>query len=373
MFRKPQFLLLLVAIASIGAFVVSYRDAHTEDTNSKPEIHMEETEIKISIDDPQEAIFEGVTAIDKEDGDVTDSMVIESQSNIIDHAYRSVVIAAFDSNGHVAKATRTVHYSDYRSPRFKLTAPLMTPATQTSSVLKGIEVKDVLDGKISDQVQIITSKKPSTDVTENYDVSLMVTNSAGDTVELPVTLTCYTAADKANAPVITLDSYLIYVKKGSAKPDALQYLSQVTTEGRSWDYNKTEKNFHLAPDRFGNELELRDMEEAFKLEEMSINNPVDTKKPGIYEITYAVQKYRDNQAGITRLIVVVTDKHGNLPIIKPEEETEEIDKTAGANNNAEPNGIEIDKTAGANNDAKPTADKTNKTNKPENPAGANNI
>ncbi|MDO4491086.1 MAG: hypothetical protein Q4B85_08475 [Lachnospiraceae bacterium] len=304
MSKAMKRLILLLCVLSVVAYVVTTQYANREKGNKKPEFSMEDREVTISVADPKEAIFQGVTVKDKEDGDVTDSLLVESLSNMASDHTRSAVIAAFDKNGNVAKTTRTVVYSDYVSPTFTLNNPLTVQTTKLSTILEGVQVEDVLDGDISDQVQLETEKTVEKDVTDNYKANLLVTNSAGDTVNIPVTVTACTITDMAAAPSIELDTYLIYLNKGDNTPSWKSFLKSVTVLGRTWLWDS---GFYPEPEEDGSVPELRSNESWLQSSDIKVKQDVDTSVPGVYEVKYYVKAYKANPAASVRLFVVVRE------------------------------------------------------------------
>lgn len=295
-------LAILLCIISVALFVMSSRYAKRDINNKKPKFTMDEKEVVISVNDPPEAVFQGITAKDKEDGDVTDSLLLESMSNMDKNLSRTAVIAAFDKNGNVSKTSRTVKYSDYTSPTFTVNNPLTIQTTKANTIIEGIQVEDVLDGDLSSKVQLETQKNIEKDVTDNYPAHLMVTNSAGDTVDLPVTITACTITDMAAAPSIELSTYLIYLNKGDETPSWKSFLKSVTISGKTWLWND---GFSLEPEEDGTIPELRPTDIELRSSDIKAKQEVDTSTPGVYEVNYYVKAYKANPAGHVRLFVVV--------------------------------------------------------------------
>ena len=65
-----------------------------------------------------------------------------------------VTYAAFDSDRHVTKATRTVRYTDYHSPRFTLSQPLICRTNGSRALSLFVGAADSIDGDLSDRVKI---------------------------------------------------------------------------------------------------------------------------------------------------------------------------------------------------------------------------
>ncbi len=299
--------ILTVSLCAVCAasYIVSDHFAKRKTDNEVPRIAMLDKEVTISVSDPSEAIFQGVTASDREDGDVTDSLIVESLSNMDKNHERTAVLAAFDSNGNVTKASRTVKYSDYRSPEFNLSNSLTVQNSNVASILEGITVTDVLDGDLSEQVQLETGDTVQSDSTKDYSANLLVTNSAGDTVDIPVTLTACTSSDLAAVPSIELSTYLVYLNKGAETPAWKGFLKSVTVSGRTWLWN--DGGFSIEPEEDGSIPELRANETELRSSDVKAKQAVDTSTPGVYEVDYYVKAYKKNPAAHVRMIVVVQE------------------------------------------------------------------
>ncbi len=296
-------LTIILCVLCAVLYIFSKRYVERDSGDQKPLISMDEREITISVEDSEEAIFQGVTAEDEEDGDVTDSLILESMGNLDKNLARTAVIAAFDSAGNVSKTSRLVSYSDYTSPEFSLNNSLTVQASKVSSILDGVRVNDVLDGDISDQVQLEIVTNISSDVTDDYEADLLVTNSAGDTVDIPVTVTACTASDMTAVPSIELSTYLIYLDQGAELPSWKNYMTSVTLSGRTWLWSGGA--FSLEPEEDGTVPELRSDETVLTSSSVKIKQEVDTATPGVYEVDYYVKAYKDNPAAHVRLYAVV--------------------------------------------------------------------
>lgn len=145
---------LLVMLAVSLAALVGYRVVDGLRTDSTaPVITVDDSVmLEVSVLD-RAALLTGVTAADDRDGDVTASIVVESARDITDDGCVTVTYAAFDSSGNVAKTTRTVRYTDYRSPRFTLSNSLVFTYGTNFDVLKVVGAEDVLDGDIGYRVR----------------------------------------------------------------------------------------------------------------------------------------------------------------------------------------------------------------------------
>ena len=108
-------------------------------------------------------------------------------------------------------------------------------------------------------------------------------NSAGDVVELPVTLETYDPAEDSGTPRVELSEYLIYVSAGS-QVNPMDYVAGISIHSTLW--------------------ELGEAGNPYGAEDIEVTNPVDTSVPGVYEIGYRIPTEETYQPTI-RLIVVV--------------------------------------------------------------------
>lgn len=274
---KGKIALLALVLACCASFAV-YRLAGAQRADREaPQITVAQDELRLSVHDGAEKLLDGVTARDARDGDVTDSLVVESVRGIVADKRFTVTYAAFDAAGNVAKAQRTVYYEDYTAPRFALTAPLIFHEG-AADVFAPLEASDVFDGSLKDRIKgTLVSGERQLSQAGDYAVEFRVTNSLGDTAYLTAPVQVLPAGN-SNAE-LTLTSYLVYLKKNAAfMPEA--YLEELTAGGQT-----------VALDEGSVPVQ--------------IESSVDMTKAGIYCVDYAAA-YGQYTAR-TRLLVVVED------------------------------------------------------------------
>ena len=242
-----------------------------------PEIHVPEEPLQLSVYAEKTELLSGITAEDHHDGDVTASLVVESISDLYDGNKATVTYAAFDEADNVAKAKRTVEYSDYIPPHFTLSGPLIFAEGASNKVFEIIGAEDVLDGKLNDRVKG-TLVQGATSLTQAgmYGVEFRVTNSLGDTAHqvLPVEI----VEAKEVARRLELTEYLIYLKTGDSFSPR--------------DYIKEEEPADPAP------------EVPEPPRQISIESDVDTSRPGTYMVTYTDESERNPLAKTCLLVIV---------------------------------------------------------------------
>lgn len=229
--------------------------------------------LEISVEDGDDALLKGLSAHDATDGDLTEHIMIASTSHFLEPGLVNVKYVVFDTHSNSATLTRKVRYTDYRSPQFTLSKAPVYVEGENFDLLDHIQVKDVLDGNISDQVRIL-SNAVSNFNEGVYPVVLEVSNSCGDTARLELLVTYLNEANTAN---IQLTQHIVYLPAGEEfDPDEL--IESVT-------------------DAQGNTLNTR---------RVTVKGNLDTETPGYYTLTYHYN-YRDIQ-GQSAITVVVTEE-----------------------------------------------------------------
>ncbi len=271
--KKALFALVLLCCAAFAVYrCLSSRHIDRE----PPQITMEQDELSLSVGDPKERLLEGVRAQDAQDGDVTDSIVVESVRGLVSDKRFTVTYAAFDAAGNVSKAQRTVFYKDYTAPRFALSAPLIFREGTSLDVFAPLEAEDVFDGSLKDRIKgTLVSGETQIAQAGEYTVEFRVTNSLGDTAYLTAPVEVLPAED--GGAELTLSSYLTYLKKNAAfVPE--YYVTGVSAGGQ-----------------------IISLDEA----SVQITSNVDMTRAGTYWVDYAA-RYGQKTAR-TRLLVVVED------------------------------------------------------------------
>ena len=173
-----------------------------------PVIECPEEVLEVSIHDGEQALLTGVTARDKQDGDLTDRVMVGGVSKLIGGDRAKVTCMVFDSDDNMASLVRQVRYTDYRRPRISLRAPLVFASEKEAKLLEQVMVSDVLDGDLSEKARVSTLW--ATEDEGVYSATVLVTNSMGDTamVEVPVLI--------GRSGGILLRRQVIYLQQGEA-------------------------------------------------------------------------------------------------------------------------------------------------------------
>lgn len=273
---------LILAVIAAGMLLLYFGNRllidHSFD-QSYPEISFERDVLEVSVTAEKSDFLEGVKAFDKKDGDITDTLIIESISKMLPSGERILTYAAFDTDHHVGKAERRIRYTDYVSPRFSLEEPLeMKSLTSTDSEIFGaLHASDCIDGDLTDQIVIVSTDISSFSLESMEAVyEVQVTNSCGDVASLKLPLEVELTEETVSGlrGEIILTDYLIYTQLGTM-PLFLDYVESVTAGTKEFSA------------------------EALKVDAAEL----DVMQPGVYPVTYTLEK-EDTYASVKLLVVV---------------------------------------------------------------------
>lgn len=290
--KRQNWYAVLLILCCVAVFCGYEVLSHYQTDTKAPEIHLEEAIPEISVHDPRSVLLQGITAADDVDGDVTDSLVVESVSLQDADGNLMVKYVAFDAAGNVTKVQRKARYTDYESPRLTLSGPLLYPMGTSFDVLSNVGATDVIDGDIQHRVRATSQEEESIANYGTHNIKFQVTNSLGHTVSQILPVEVYKA--EMYEAELTLTDYLVYLQKGE--------------EFDPEDYLDT---FYL----MGDEVSLKyGLPEDYSVK---VTGTVHTRIPGTYSVkyrvTYTEYDERDPErtwkyVGYSKLIVVVEGK-----------------------------------------------------------------
>lgn len=276
--KYMKIIVIVVFIIVTTLFTLNWvKDKKNIDTTI-PEIQVSSDILDVSVKNLDTDILKGVVARDGKDGDLTSDIFVESISKFINKQEHiaTVTYVVKDRDNHVSKKMRKIRFTDYVSPKFKITEPLILHVGEDKGVADFIGAIDCIDGDISGDVKILSNTVRTNALGESM-VTAQVTNRFGDTSKLKVVA----VINQHNeiAPKIVLKENLVYIKKDS-KFNADQYVDKVTTPN-----GKTLNNAQVSV----------------------INSSVNTKKKGSYTVQYMTED-EDGIKGYAYLAVVVEEE-----------------------------------------------------------------
>lgn len=281
--KRMDIILLLVMTVAVGLFGCYQFRIHNDLDTVGPVITIEQGLLEVCVEDPPEALMQGVRAEDARDGDVTAGVLIERIYGINENKESTVTYAAFDAAGNVTKARRQIRYRDYHSPRFVLNGSLTYPHGRRFDLLEDVGAMDVLEGDIRHRIHAtLISDTKSIDLEGVHQVKLQVANSLGDTAQIVVPVEVYDP-EWYNAEVM-LSEYLVYLEKGT-RFDPRAYLDRFVVRGEPVDLSGA-------------------VPEGICLD---INSEVRMDVPGLYEVRYVLSQDvgMNTYTGMAKLIVIV--------------------------------------------------------------------
>ncbi len=219
-------------------------------------------------------VEEGYTATDNYDGDLTDRVERTEEDGVVTYTVA-------DSFGNVTTVTRTINYKDHIAPVLELTGEeALTVEAGAAYEDPGYTATDDCDGDITDAVVVEGAVDTSTPGT--YELTYTSTDAEGNASTLTRTVT---VAD-TTAPKIALNgSNPTYVQMGTTYADA----GVTATDACDGDLSRL----------------------------VTVTNPVDSSKTGIYKVSYSITDAAGNTATATRTVYVY-QKQAEVNTIVPD-------------------------------------------------------
>ena len=263
---------VILFIAVLLAFSGSQFYLYRLIDKTPPTISCQEDELWLSVSATQQQLLRGVSARDDRDGDLTDRIIVQGITPLLEGDVARVTYVVFDSSDNMASCQRTIHYTDYEEPHFFLTAPLIYPAGTEIRLLDRLGAVDAAGEDISGSIRV-TSQNVSFNSEGLYHITVQAIDALGDTEIL--TLPLVINNQMAEHQELTLTDYILYLAKGDAF--------------RSEDYIVyTEKE------------NARKSEIKKFLSSVKVEGEVDTGVPGVYEVSYTYQGYTVIQTVIVK-------------------------------------------------------------------------
>lgn len=233
-----------------------------------PVITFDQQQIEVSVKDKDRILLDGVHAYDKEDGDISKKVSIESQSEFMGDNTRKITYVVFDEDDNIAKATRMVKYKDYTPPKFSLSDQLRSPNYSTKELIKVLSASSCVDGDITSKISVMNSSYGDDDV---LNLKLSVTDSTNTTSFLNTHyyLSFYTEYR------IVLNEYLVYL-----------------TPKEKYDFKSNIKS-----------ILNHSGKESYLVDDVKIDIPK-MDKQGVYEVNYNLEM-GNGDTGLTTMIVIV--------------------------------------------------------------------
>lgn len=285
--RKIRLAVVGVFILSLIAFIV-FNIVNKVTTDSTPPVITSESDtVTVSVAAEESELLAGLTATDDEDGDLTGEIMISSMSNFTEPGKRTVSYVVFDASNNASTLRRNLEYTDYTAPQIKLTQPLRYSLNEMedASLTENMSVQDCLDGDITQQIRATFNDGSYIAMAGECGITVQVSNSAGDTCSVPLTVTVTDPAEESGKYYPMLSDYIVYAPVGGYV-DLTSLL--IGLENSSTQYLFADAN----PSAPGG------------IESVAIGGAVDYNTPGTYTVDYQFTS-ASGATGTTKLAVVV--------------------------------------------------------------------
>lgn len=211
--KYVKMMLLLALLLASGIFTISEIKERNDRDSSIPVITSDREILEIPCDYTRGQLMEGLNAYDEKDGDLTSDIVVGSISRFLEKGVCDVNYVVFDSANQPFSLTRKLKFTDYHSPQFILTEPLIFEEGEGSyqKTVERIGAVDQLDGDLKEWIrQIDTDASYQKEGT--YHIAMEVSNSFGDTVS--VNLPIHVVRSGVQNLDIRLSSAICYIGIG---------------------------------------------------------------------------------------------------------------------------------------------------------------
>ena len=310
--KKARIILgILCVISAVGCGYYVQKSRENIDTEG-PKLEAASDTLEVSINATEDELTKDVVAEDKKDGNVSDSIIIENITKKVggNENQFEITYVGFDKSSNSGRLKRNLVYTDYTKTHFALSQELRFPENQAVSLLDYITAEDCIDGDVSPFIIVDgeenLQQEPSAGI---YDCTVSVTNSVGDTVQLPLQVEIYEDSYEARSfrPYVVLTDYLIYHKKGEDL-DLRKLIDHVEDQGYcKIDYGEmvSVRNNKGETAEVTEQIANGSKENWVNISQITVNSNVDINQEGVYTVVYSYTSADNGYQGDTRLTVVV--------------------------------------------------------------------
>ena len=258
---------IMIFLMFYGVFL--FVETRVQDNGKSPVITVPDSTLMTSVTANDSALLADVSALDIEDGNISDNVYIESISPFDENQTRTITYAVLDSDDHITRATRKMQYTDYTQPEITITNALCMYYLESTDSLKDyVQATSCVDGDISSKISIDKADYKG----EDFDVTYSVSDSCGVKTTFTTKVTILSSTNDIN---ITLNTYMLKVPKGQ----------------------------RISPKEYIENIEIMGMSEQSLINKVKVSNNYDSSKEGVYEFIYRIEE--NGEIGVTKLVVVV--------------------------------------------------------------------
>lgn len=285
--RKLRAAVVAVFILSLIAYIGYNIMTRMTQDKVPPVITAESDAVSVSVEDDESKMLEGLQATDNKDGDLTDAIRVSAMSNFTEPGKRTVNYVVFDESNNAATLTRNLEYTDYTSPRITLSAPLRFSLDdmEEADLADNMSVQDCLDGDISQEIRATYNDNAYVSQAGDYGITVQVSNSAGDTCSVNLTVTVTDPENERGKYYPVLSDYIVYTDVGKSV-NLSDLLIGLESSGTEYLFDDDDS---FAP---GDKSDV------------DISEEIDYNTAGTYNVDYTFTS-DDGETATTKLAVVV--------------------------------------------------------------------
>lgn len=294
--KKRQNLIwgILFSVVCISFVGYIFMKVSNKDTNP-PTITFDQPQLVVDIHSDKKELLNGVKAFDKEDGDVSASVLVEEITTMVEPGVCIATYSAFDKSNQVGKAQRQITYTNYDSPKFRITSPLVVSSAKVSDILEHVTATDCMEGDITNRVKLVELESVAFSSFKNCE--LQVSNHLGDSTTLPIVIEIKDPVKTTNEPLrLNLFDYVVYTKVNQPL-EYPSYIASVSNLNRNYAFDNPMDKETIE------QLNIN-QDQVLSVDQVEIQDNVDYEKPGNYTVEY---QYTDDEGrtAMTTLHVVV--------------------------------------------------------------------
>lgn len=285
--RKLRAAVVVAFVLSLAVYAGYNIMTRITQDKTPPVITCEADTVTVSVEDEETKLLEGMKASDDKDGDLTDSIRISSMSNFTEPGKRTVNYVVFDDSNNAATFSRELEYTDYTSPQINLESPLRFSLKEMEdvSLTEYMRASDCLDGNISQQIRATYNDAVYVSQAGDYGITVQVSNSAGDTCSVNLTVTVTDPEKETGKYYPVLSDYLVYTQTGKTL-NLRDLLIGVEKNGTEYLFGEDDDYI------------------PGKKEDVEISENIDYEKPGTYNVDYTFTS-ESGETATTKLAVTV--------------------------------------------------------------------
>ncbi len=295
--RKLRVTLIILFILSAALFAGTIVKDRFFTDKTAPVITADSDSItldaSLSQEEQEAQMLAGLSATDDQDGELTSDIRLSTLSRLDSNGNRTATFIVFDSSDNAATYTRTISYTNYHMPEIHGSSLFRVEydSLEDYNFTENLTATDLLDGDITSRISIELSTYTYQMYEGEYEATLRVSNSSGDSTSIPITITVYSKSDDdaKNAVYPLLSDNFVYTGVGM-EVNPYDYIIGYNINGTDYS-NETDPDYA-----------------DVIISGVSVSSNVDYTTPGVYTIDYTYTS-SDGITSTTHQYVIVEENY----------------------------------------------------------------